>query len=418
MARTEPRFTVPARVERRAVQFDASWQAASLGGQGSFASENLSAVTGAVEIITNSISSLPACIMQDTPDGLVEAPNAAAQRVITRPTPFQSWPSFMTTCVSSLLLHGNFVALVGHDARGGLTSLTPVPWTWISPQVVNGRLVFDINASSPESRLLGLPPRILASDAFHVKMRSEAGIIGRSVLSRAPSVLEGAHGVQEFSTSVWKHGANPSMAVAVPAGLNVDERRRMVQVWESRVSGASNAGRILWGDADTKVTPLTMSSTDAEVLASRRLSVEEIARLFGIPLPMLQTGATAPATLTPYLSAFARLTLAPIVAMIEAEFLDLLPTGQSLRIDLGGLLRGDYSAIAASQAVLVQSRIATPNDAREALGLPFHPDGDALGSGSPPNYPADATGMPSLAPKPGPGGVVPNVGTHENEGVA
>jgi HK97 family phage portal protein len=419
MARIEPRlFPI---VERREVQYDASWQAASLGGSGSsILAENLSAVTGAVELITNSIASLPAYIMQTTPDGLVEAPSAAAMRVIARPNQYQSFPSFMTTMVSSLLLHGNFVAMIGYDARGALTSLTGIPWNWVSPQVVNGRLVFDVNASGPEAQLLGLPPRILAADAFHVKMRSEAGLIGRSVLSRSPSVLEAAHGVQEFSTAVWRNGANPSMVVAVPPGLDPQEKRRMVQMWESRTTGARNTGRILWADKDTTITPFTMNSTDAEVLASRRFSVEEIARLYSIPLPMLQTGPTAPATLTPYLSAFARMTLAPIVAVVEAEFLDLLPAGQSLRIDMASFLRGDYSAIAASQAVLVQSRIATSNEAREALGLPYHPSGDDLQAGSPPSFPADASGMPSLAPKPGPGagvpGVLPNVGTHQDAG--
>ena len=417
MARVEPYLTMPARLETRDVQYDASWSAASLGGlSGSFAAENLSAVTGAVEIISNSIASLPATVMMQTADGLVEAPTAAAQRVIARPNPFQSWPSFMTTLVSSLLLQGNAVCVIGSDARGGLTSLTPVLWTWLSPAVVNGRLVFNVNASSPEAQLLNLPPRILAADAFHVKMRSEAGILGRSVLSRAPGVLEGAHGVQTFSTSVWKNGANPSMAVSVPAGMAADAKRRMVSTWESRVSGSSNAGRILWADADVQVKPFTMNSTDAEVLASRRLSVEEIARLFSIPIPILQQSTTAVASLTPYLSAFARLALAPIVATIEAEFLDLLPAGQTLRIDMSAFMRGDYSAIAAAQAVLVQSRIATPNDAREALGLAYHPDGDTLGTGSPPNYPADAAGMPALHPSPGPGGVLPNVGTNQNKG--
>jgi hypothetical protein len=165
-----------------------------------------------------------------------------------------------------------------------------------------------------------------------------------------------------------------------------------------------------------------MNSTDAEVLASRRLSVEDISRLFMIPAPMLQTGATAPATLTPYLSAFARLAMAPLVTAIEAEWDDLLPAGQHLQIDLGGYMRGDYSAIAASQAVLVQSKIATPNDARRTLGMPAHPDGDELSSGSAPNYPADAAGVPSLAPKPGPGAgapdAIPNIGTNQNEGAS
>jgi HK97 family phage portal protein len=323
-------------------------------------------------------------------------------------------------------MQGNSLSMIAYDARGGVTGLIPVPWLWVILQVVvvggESRLVFDIATRNAETVLLGIPTRIPASEALHIKARSDNGILGKSVLARAPAVLEAAHGVQEFSTSVWRHGANPSMAVSVPAGLDLEAKRRMIQTWEARVAGASNTGRILWADADTKVTSLTMNSTDAEVLASRRLSVEDISRLFMIPAPMLQTGATAPATLTPYLSAFARLAMAPLVTAIEAEWDDLLPAGQHLQIDLGGYMRGDYSAIAASQAVLVQSKIATPNDARRTLGMPAHPDGDELSSGSAPNYPADAAGVPSLAPKPGPGAgapdAIPNIGTNQNEGAS
>lgn len=397
---------------------------ATMGGTkvASIAAENLSAVVGAVELISNSIASLPACIVQDTPDGRAPAPGAAANRVVSRPNAYQSWPSYIGTVVSSLVMQGNSLSLVAYDARGAVTALTPVPWLWIIPQAVSAgqgspmRLVYDVSMKTAETMLLGIPSRILPADALHIKARSDNGIVGKGVLARAPAVLEASQALQTFSTSVFEKGANVSGMITLPPGMSPDAKRRMMDFIERGFTGAHNAGRILPVDGDSKFTQIQMTATDAEVLASRRFSVEEVARLFSIPAPMLQTGTTAPATLTPYLAAFAQLALAPYVAAIEAEWDDLLPAGQHLQIDLGGLQRGDYSAVAAAQAVLVQSKIATPNDARRTLGMPAHPDGDDLGTGSAPNYPADASGVPSLAPKPGPGGVLPNIGTHENEG--
>lgn len=390
----------------------------------SIAAENLSAVLGAVELISNSIASLPASIVQDTPDGRAPAPGAAANRVVSRPNAYQSWPSYIGTVVSSLLMQGNSLSLVAYDARGAVTALTPVPWLWVIPQAVSAgegrplRLVYDVSVRTAETMLLGLPNRILPADALHIKARSDNGIIGKSVLARAPAVLDIGHAVQTFSQSVFEKGANLSGMLSLPSGMSPDAKTRLMAFIERSFTGTHNTGRILPVDADAKFTQLQMNATDAEVLASRRFSVEEIARLFSIPAPMLQTGTTAPATLTPYLTAFAQLALAPYVAAIEAEWDDLLPAGQHLQIDLGGLQRGDYSAVAAAQAVLVQSKIATPNDARRTLGMPAHADGNNLGTGSAPNYPADASGVPSLAPKPGPGGTLPNIGTHQNEGAA
>ncbi len=67
-------------------------------------------------------------------------------------------------------------------------------------------------------------------------------------------------------------------------------------------------------------------------------------------------------------------------------------------------------------ALLVQSGVARPNDARRILGLPAVPEDDALRVGAPPSYPADMKGGQHSGPSPGPGGVLPNIGTNQSEG--
>ena len=388
------------------------------------AQENLAATTGAVELIANAIASLPASIVVDTEDGREPLPGAAAMRLLGGPNPRQTWPGFVTTVVASVLLQGNAVIMLGSYGRGAVSSLTPIPWPWLLPRVIGSatgaRLAFDLVQNTPEAQLLGIPPRLLAeSDVLHIKARSDNGILGRSDLSRAPSVLAAAIGAQTFASSLFDNAATPSLAVMMPPQIGPDGGRRMELFFADRATGAVNARRPLFLENGQTVTPLSLSPEDSEVLASRRFSVAEVARLFGIPEPMLQTGPTAPPSLTPYLAAFATMALLPIVTVLEAEFDAILPPGQHLSLDLGGMLRGDYTAVASAQAVLVQSGIATANDARRALGLPAHPDGDDLGSGAPPSYPPDMAGVPSLAPKPGPAGEgLPNVGTNQDEGSA
>ena len=386
------------------------------------AAQNLAAVLGAVELIAGSIASLPASIVVDTPDGRAPLPGAAASRLLARPNARQSWPGFVTTMVAGTLLQGNAVSRLELDGRGQVVSLTPVPWPWLLPQIVTtaagARLAFDLVHSTPEAALLGVPARLLADDCLHLKSRADAGIIGRSVLSRAPDVLGAAIGAQTFASSIWSNGASPSLAISVPRNIDAEGMKRMRAFFDERSAGAHNARKPLFLDAETVVTPIQVSPEDAEVLASRRFSVSDIARLFNVPEPLLQVGSTAPADTAPYLAAFAQLALAPIVAALEAEFDHaVLPAGQHLQLDMAGLSRGAWVAVATAQAVLVQSGIATPNDARRALGLPAHPDGESLRAGNAPDYPADAAGVPSLAPKPGPGATAPEtVGTHQNEG--
>jgi HK97 family phage portal protein len=385
--------------------------------------ENLSAVLGAAELTSSAIASLPPLIQVDGPNGREPAPDSAtAWRLLERPNPRQSWPSFMTQMVAELLLKGNAVAVLITDARGAIIGITCVPWHWLLPQIINGgggkRLAYEV-VNTFEGALLELPKRLLDSDVMHVLLAHDNGVVGRSVLSRAHGVVAEGREIQTLAQSNWSRGMRPSGALSIDGVLPADQRERMRALLD-KLAGAQNAGRYVLLEAGMKWQPFGMSSIDAEFLASRQFSVAEIARLFCIPEPMLQIGPRPPSDMPAIIAAFAMLALSPIVAAVEAEFDHaVLPPGYHLQLDMSGLLRGNYSAVMAANAVAVQSGIFSPNDARRAVGLPAHEDGDGLRGGSPPSWPADGKGMPALHPAPGrpsAGDVLPNVGTHQGEG--
>lgn len=429
--RVEPRLAPLPAEARAALPWRGvdGWGVGALGSGGHGAvpahlAENLSAITGAVELIAGAVASLPAGLQVDTADGRQPAPDTApAWRVVERPNPFQSWPAFITSLIAGLLMHGNTVAMLGTDGRGAPLALTPVPWGWLNPQVVQAaagpRLVYDVLHATPEAKLLGLPPRLLDTDVLHVRGRSDAGLIGRSVLSRAAGVIREGLEIATLAQANWQRGVRPSGYFTSPTILSPAQREQ-AQALIARYAGAVNAGKTPLLEGGWAYNQVTFNSTDAEFLASRRLSVEEIARLFSLPAAMLQAGQGAP-DYAALIAAFGQLTLAPIVSLIEAEFdAAVLPPGMHLTLDMGGLLRGSYSALVSANSVAVQSGWLTANDARQAIGLPAVDGGDALrpNGAKAPGYPADAAGVPSLAPKPGPKGAdgLPNVGTNENEG--
>jgi phage portal protein BeeE len=149
----------PRRPEARAFLGGPGWTlgngGTSTANQNVAAMENLAGITGAVELLANSIASLPATITVDTADGREPMPGAAATRLLVRPNPRQSWPAFVTAVVSSVLLQGNAVVMLGTDGRGAVSSLTPVPWPWLLPTIVGGaagaRLAFDLVYQTPEA---------------------------------------------------------------------------------------------------------------------------------------------------------------------------------------------------------------------------------------------------------------------------
>lgn len=434
--RAEPRARIEPTLapETRSTASDGSWDAlANMAGMGSGGrravnanlAQNLPAVLGGVELICNSIASLPASLTMDTPDGPVRAPpTATAWRLLARPNPWQSWPAFVTMLASQVLLEGNGAAAIQADNRGAVTALVPVPWQWLNPSVIPGadgrRIVYDVAQHTTETRLLGLPKRLLQDEVLHVRARSDAGIIGRSVLSRAAGVVREGLELADLAEASWRNGMRPSGFVETGGPVLTDMQRDRFKAALHDFRGTANAGKTMLLEGSFKYNQLSLNSVDAEFLSTRQFSVAEIARLFSIPEPMLQLGNHAPASLDPYLAAFAQLALAPIVSTIEAEFDHaILPPGYHLQLDMGGLLRGSYSAMTAALCAAVQSGIMTPNDGRRAIGLPAHDDGDALRVGTAPTWPADAPGMPHMGPSPGKTGDGPPApGTNQNDGAA
>jgi HK97 family phage portal protein len=385
--------------------------------------EGLSAVLACVELISGSIASLPASLVIDTPDGRAPAPlTAPAWRLLTRPNAQQSWPALASWLTGQILLHGNGVAWVATDARGAVSALTPIPWPWLQPHVIAGgdgpRLVFDVVQTGPEAALLQLPRRLLDDDVMHVRSRSDFGIVGRSVLSRASGPVREGTEIAQLAASNWRNGMRPSAVLTAPNYLSEQQRLRYGDDFEARFTSSINAGRMPLLEGGWKLERAALSSVDAEFLNTRHFNVSEIARCFGVPEVLIQTGQRVVADLAPFLSAFATQALLPVVTAIEGEFDNsVLPPGMHLVLDTTGLMRGSFSAVTAALCAATQSGITTANDARRAMGLPPLDGGDVLRVSGAPSWPADAPGMPHLGPSPGPRGDAPaEPGTHQGHG--
>jgi HK97 family phage portal protein len=430
LRRADPR---PAPEARFTVPWGDGWGGAMALGNGRAAgtlnpAERLGAVLSCIELITGAIASLPPSITADDGAGgqVAAPPTATAWALLRRPNRWQSWPAFMACMASSVLTQGNALAYMQRDGRGAVTALVWVPWPWVTLQVIQGaagapRLVYDLLRSTPETLLLGLPGgRMLDSDILHVRGRSDEGIIGRSVLSRAAGVVQEATEVAATSEALFRNGMSMSGFVETGGVVLTDPQRDRFKASLQEFRGSAAAGKTMLLEGPFKYTALSVTPADAELLATRAFTVGEIARLFCVPEPLLLTAQRAVPDLAPFLAAFATLALSPLVNALEAEFADaVLPRGMNLQLDMAGLMRGSFSGQVAAFATATQSGITTPNDARRGLGLPAHADGDLLRPAGVPSFPADAAGVPSLAPKPGhTGDGLPATGTHQNAGAA
>jgi HK97 family phage portal protein len=344
--------------------------------------ESLNAVMAAVNAISSAIATLEAGVYQRTPAGRVEAPAHPVAALVRAPNAFQTWPDFIEWLIASTLIAGNGLAEIISDGSGRPAALIPIPWRFVRPLLLpSGRLAFDVTAHPPLWGGMAPQRRLLSSEVLHLKDRSEdGGYIGGSRISRAPGAILNALDEQDYTRALWANGATPRGVIQVPKALSETAWERFkADIRETHV-GLRNSGKTLILEDGATFESLSMSPEDAQVLQSRKFSVEEVCRLFNVPPPILQDYSNNTFTNAATASVwFGTNTLRPWVRKIEAEFARSVFGPQSdfeLDLDLSSLTRGDFAARWAAYDIAIRDRILTPNEIREAEGYNARPGGD------------------------------------------
>jgi HK97 family phage portal protein len=127
-------------------------------------------------------------------------------------------------------------------------------------------------------------------------------------------------------------------------------------------------------DQGLKWKQISINPEDAEFLASRRFTVEELARLFGCPPPTIGDLSHGTFTNTETVGRwFAQHTLSPWIRKIESEFSrtvfsEATRRTHRLEIDMSGFQRGDPEARWRSWEIAVKNNILSVDEVRAEEG--------------------------------------------------
>ena len=337
--------------------------------------ESLSAVLACVQAISSAISALPVLVHQSQGKTRVEVDYGAIPTLVRYgPNPYQTWPEFIEMLVSQILAHGNGLVEIMSDRSGNTNGLCVIPWNWCNPVVLpNGKIAYEVY-DQPGIWALGQGKRrrLLQHEVIHIRDRSDDGLIGVSRLRRAAFVIRNAQTVNDFAAAAFRNGFFPSGVVQTDAILTQAQREQMNDSFVKSFSGTQNAARALILDQGLQWSSLTaISPEDAELLASRKFSVIEICRIFGVPPPLIQDYSNNTFTNSDAAGRwFAQFCLLPLVRKLEAAFNRGLfeDSDYELSFDMSSFDRGDSENRWKSHAIAAKHGILTPDEIREIEG--------------------------------------------------
>lgn len=352
------------------------WQPGpSAGGAGS--AMRLSAVWACLRLLVDAISTLPL----DTYE------RQSGTRVPYRPRPAYldfaapglSRVQYLTQVVLSLLTDGNAFVATPRDKLGA-----PVALVVLDPTKVTVRR--NDRTRQPEyvvgDKVYG------QLDIMHIiGMTMPGGIRGLSPIGAAREVIDGASEAQRFGRSWFANSSVPPAVIKVPSGTGGPEdsarAKRIAQIWHDTHGGVSNAGKVgvLVGGAELQT--VAIANKDSQWLESRQFSVQEIARIFGVPPHLIADSSNSTSWgsgLAEQNLAFGQFSLRPWIERIEDAHNRLLAShekpGVFLKLNLDALLRASLGDRYASYATGIHAGFLAPNEARRWEDLPPIPGGD------------------------------------------
>lgn len=270
---------------------------------------------------------------------------------------------FKHRVVSSLLLDGNAFILCLRDSSDNV-----IETRVLDPQKVEIR-TGEMGEPLYYIETLEGAITLTTAEIIHIPLFATGeNHRGLSPIEHHKVTLGLASATQIFSAKFYENNASVGGLIKVPGELTQDQAEALRNGFGRRHGGVDKAWRVavLTGGADYQ--QLGAKISDLQLVETMHYGVEAIARIYGIPLHMLQYpgGNTSYASVELLGIEWLRLGLGPMIARLEAAFQRIVPGAEQtfLKFTLDGLLRATTQERYNSYATALNNGFLNINEVR------------------------------------------------------
>ena len=369
--------------ENRAISFQTIWGAGDLSTfetqAGSFidytTALQINSVWACVSLISDTISALPV----DTfirKDGIA-FPYRPRPAWVSRPDAMINSTTFWQQTMISLLLDGNaFIRIFRDPITGQILSMMVLdPMKVAVSRRANGTKRYTYTGEDGKE--------LSSDDILHItgSIVLPGSIRGKSTVDSLKENLGLSMSLESFAARFFGQGTQTSGVIEYPGALTAEQAENLSKSFDSAHKGYRKAHKtgILSGGATFK--PTAVANDQAQMLDSRRLAVEDVARMFRVPSFMVglnERGSQSYGSNEQNAISFVTHTLRPWLAKLEDAFSALLPDTAYLAFNTDDLLRGDYASRIEGYAKMLQNGVMSTNEVRRKENMRPIDGGDVV----------------------------------------
>lgn len=343
----------------------------------------ISAVWACVQLIANSVASLPLGIYRNQEDGREEVDRNHPLRALFHraPNAIMKPRDFRMAMTVQMAMWNNAYAEIIRGTRDRPVALMPLRPGRMAPFLEDdGTLTYHYSTERGKA--------IYASRSIlHLKGFGTDGVVGveRNNYAREAYGLTAAS--QRFAARQFANGGRPGGVLTFDKFLTNDQRERARALYEGISEGPQNANRLWILEGGSQYQGLDFSADQMQMIASRTMQLSEIARYFGVPEVMIGAGSNTssawPASFEQQLIYFLNFCINPYLDEWEAAIKQRLVSDEERDIvyadhDVSNFIKMDSATRATYLSTLVQNGLLSRNEARRILNQPTRDGGDEL----------------------------------------
>lgn len=337
----------------------------------------ISAVWACIELLADNIASLPIFVYEKKNGQrelaresllwyvLHEAPNA-------RHTQMEFW-QFV---VMNYMLRGNAYVRLERNKQGEVTGMWALASDQVQVNVLNdGSLVYEYSYNSQV---------VVYAEKNILHFRDKGnGIIGMSRLDYMKSTLNVAINAQNTTSKTYINDNRRPMAFMIDKALTPAQREQI----RTNFKGLTESGDddLLVLEAGAKIEALSMTPADVQLLDTRKFSIEDISRWFGVPSVLINDLANR----VPYgnnddlIQIFYKFKLRPMLVGFEQAIARRVLTPEqrasmSVEFSIDAILRGSLKDRVEIYSKQLQNGMKSRNEIRQLENDPPITGGDDL----------------------------------------
>lgn len=352
-----------------------------------------SAVFACVRLISAAVACAPVKVYRRKGDLRERRENhPLAEMLRIRPNNFMTAATFWKALMQDKLLRGNAYVHIIRRGGGAPVALMPLKAAQVAVYYA-WELGLDQRVGAERNRLFysvsfddGGYQVLDQDDVLHIPNVGWNGKYGISTVRAMAQTVGLALGAERSSAAFFDNGMQSNIAIQYPNNPSDDSKARLRDHLQSRYGGAGNHHKPLVLFEGAKVDALSMTAEDAQLLESRKFSIIDICRFFGVHPVMIgenEKTSSFGGGIEQMGRWFNTLTLNEHFTAGEQEMeRKLFVDGCFAEFDETEITRGDTAARAAYYNImrgsLTQPQILTTNEMRAAEGYAPVPGGDDL----------------------------------------